>query len=127
MSEMNKWKILVVEDEPDGQVVVSRLLRYFNVGTDAVGTAEDALTALAENRYDAAIIDLALPGMDGLSLIRTIRADPNIASLPCVAITAYHTSAVKQQAIEAGFDVYFSKPLDDTSFIRELTRVVKTP
>jgi len=62
--------------------------------------------------------------MDGLSLVREIRSNSDTSSLPCVAITAYHTSTVKQQTIDAGFDAYFSKPLDDTSFIRELTRLL---
>lgn len=119
------WRVLVVEDEPDGQVVVSRMLRYFKVAADAVGTAEDALRALADSQYSAAIIDLALPGMDGIALVRAIRANPMTATLPCIAMTAYHNSAVRAQAIESGFDAYFSKPLDDTAFFRELSRVVK--
>ncbi len=45
-------------------------------------------------------------------------------SLPCIAITAYHTSQLKKDALEAGFNAYFPKPLDDTNFIRELERVV---
>jgi CheY-like chemotaxis protein len=124
MSNAKDWNILVVEDEPDGQIVVARLLRYFNVSTDAVGTAEDAISALSEKNYTAAVIDLALPGMDGLQLIQNIRQNPDTSNLPCIAITAYHTSSVRQQAIDAGFDTYFSKPLDDTSFFREVSRVI---
>jgi CheY-like chemotaxis protein len=125
MANMSDWKFLVVEDEPDGQMVVAGMLSYFNVKIDAVGTAELALAALENNQYTAAIIDLALPGMDGLSLIKNIRHNASISNLPCIAITAYHTSAVKQEAIDAGFDVYFSKPLDDTVFIREISRVIQ--
>ena len=121
---MSEWTALVVEDEPDGQLVVAGILELFNVATDAVGTAEDALRALAEHQYQVAIIDLALPGMDGLELVRTIRQNPATANLPCVAITAYHTSSVKQQAIDSGFNAYFAKPIDDTIFVRELNRIV---
>jgi CheY-like chemotaxis protein len=125
MSPMNEWKILVVEDEPDGQMVVGGILNYFNVSVDAVGNAEDALTALNTNHYTGAVIDLALPGMDGMSLLKEIRNSATISGMPCVAITAFHTSAVKQQAIDAGFDAYFPKPIDDTTFIRELSRVIE--
>ena len=124
MSDMASWKILVVEDEPDGQTVVAGILNYFNVSIDAVATAEEALDALQNNAYTAAVIDLALPGMDGITLIRAIREDSAISNMPCVAITAYHTSAVKQEAIDNGFDAYFPKPLDDTSFVRELNRII---
>lgn len=125
MANMSDWNVLVVEDEPDGQMVVAGMLSYFNVNIDAVATAELALEALKQKQYAAAVIDLALPGMDGLSLIKAIRRTASTANLPCIAITAYHTSAVKQEAIDAGFDVYFSKPLDDTVFIRELSRVIE--
>jgi len=121
---MPKWTALVVEDEPDGQLVVAGILEYFNVASDAVGTAEDALQALAKHPYEVVIIDLALPGMDGLDLVRTIRQNPATANLPCVAITAYHTSSVKQQAIDSGFNAYFAKPLDDTLFAQEINRMV---
>jgi CheY-like chemotaxis protein len=127
MAAMNEWRILVVEDEPDGQMVVSGILNYFNVAVDAVADAEQALNALKSTKYTGAVIDLALPGMDGVSLMKNIRNNPNpqMQKLPCVAITAFHTSAVKQQAIDAGFDAYFPKPIDDTTFIRELSRVIE--
>lgn len=118
------WRVLVVEDEPDGQLVVSGILNYFSVAVDAVGSAEEAINALAEIPYTACVIDLHLPGMDGLTLIQQIRRNAETSNLPCVAITAYHTSTVRAQAIDAGFDAYFAKPFDDTSFIRELERLV---
>lgn len=120
------WRVLVVEDEPDGQMVVAGLLDIFHIGVDAVGTAEQALAALERSPYTCAIIDLALPGMDGEQLMKRIRRNPTLAGMPCVAITAYHTSSVKQHMIDAGFDAYFAKPLDDTSFVREITRVINT-
>lgn len=124
MTPLNKWHILVVEDEPDGQDVVAQILELYKISTEAVGTAEAALAWLEKTDYTAAIIDLNLPGMDGIELVRKIRADNILNDLPCIAITAYHTSAVKQQSLASGFDAYFAKPLDDTAFVRELERVV---
>ncbi len=119
------WNILVVEDEPDGQLVVSGILGYFNINVATVGTAEEAFAMLQEYPVTAAVIDLNLPGMDGIMLTRQIRGTPELQNLPCVAITAYHTSSVKAQAIAAGFDAYFPKPLDDTAFVRELERLLE--
>jgi CheY-like chemotaxis protein len=124
MTNLGKWHVLVVEDEPDGQDVVAQILELYKISTDAVETAEDALAQLEQTKYTAAIIDLNLPAMDGVELVRQIRAHAVLNSLPCIAITAYHTSAVKQQALASGFDAYFAKPLDDTAFVRELERVV---
>jgi CheY-like chemotaxis protein len=119
------WRILVVEDEPDGQEVVCDILDYFNIPSEAVATAEDALKKLAHGHYDGVVIDLALPGMDGFGLLREIRGDPDIAHLPCIAFTAYHTSLVRQEALLAGFDSYFPKPLDDHAFVKELRRLIE--
>ena len=122
---LRDWYVLIVEDEPDGQDVVAQILDIYNIATDIAGTAEEALDHLEHAEYTAVIIDLNLPGMDGIELIREIRAHSELSDLPCIAITAYHTSAVKQQALASGFDAYFAKPLDDTAFVRQLERVVE--
>jgi CheY-like chemotaxis protein len=117
-------RLLVVEDDQDGQEVVGRLLRFHRLDYDVVGSAEDALTLMAQKSYTGAIIDLALPQMDGWSLLETIRTNPNTAHMKCVAVTAYHSAEVAVKAIEHGFKAYFAKPLEATSFVREVQRVV---
>ncbi len=120
----NDWHILIVEDEPDGQEVIAGLLSQFDIATDAVATAEEALDRLAQRGYTAAVIDLALPHMDGLALLKTIRNNPTTATLPCIVCTAYHSSLVKRQAIEAGCNAYLTKPLDDHYFVKEIGRAI---
>ena len=112
--------ILVVEDEPDGQEVVSRMLNYVGITSDTVGNAEDALQNLTQEAYNGIVIDLMLPQMDGVQLMREIRQNTALVDLPCIAITAFHTSAVKQEALAAGFNAYLAKPLDDTAFLRAI-------
>ncbi len=121
---MKDWIVLIVEDEWDGQQVVSRMLKYMGVSSDVASTAEEALVKLTEKVYTGAIIDLMLPGIDGLELLARIRSKPEMAAMPCVIITAYHTSQVKQQALEAGANGYFPKPLDDRVFMREFERLI---
>jgi CheY-like chemotaxis protein len=120
---MPNWRILTIEDDPDGQEVVGVILRYHNITTDIVSSGEEALSMLNSTRYDGVIIDLHLPGIDGWSLLNVIRNQPATANLPCVAITAYHTDDLAIKAIEAGFKAYFPKPLEATGFVRELERV----
>lgn len=122
---MRNWRVLIVEDDHDGQVVAQEMLRYFNIATDTAFTAAEALNLLSANHYNAAVIDIGLPEMDGLELVRHIRDQAAIKTLPCIAITAYHTSELKKQALEAGFDAYFPKPLDDTSFVRQLEYILE--
>ncbi len=120
----NNLHILVVEDEPDGAEVVSRILRFHNIDHEVASNAEDALMMLHDELPSAMIIDLALPGMDGWKLLRTLRDNDRTAHIAAIAVTAYHSSLVAQKAVQVGFDAYFSKPLDTTSFVRELERVV---
>jgi len=115
---------LIVEDEPDGQELVSRMLQIVNVSVEVAGDGEQAWEMLANNSYTAAIIDLALPGMDGIELLGHIRADAQLGNLPCIAITAFHTPELKQQALAGGFDAYFAKPLNRTLFIEALFNLV---
>jgi CheY-like chemotaxis protein len=124
MSNLSNWRVLVVEDEPDGQEVSVEMLTSFGIATDVVGTAEEALDLLEQQEYTAAIIDLALPFMDGLTLLKTIRKNPVICNLPCVAYTAYHSSLVKKQALEMGCNVYLTKPVDYQRVVNELSRIV---
>lgn len=121
---MTDKRILVVEDDPDGQEVVGRLLKFHRLNYMATTSGEDALESLKSNEFNVGIFDLALPGMDGFTLLQTIRSTPGISKMPCVAITAYHSSDVAVKAIEAGFAAYFPKPLDSTSFVREIARII---
>lgn len=120
---MSNWHVLVVEDDPDGQEVVSRILRHHSMTVDVAPTGEDAFEFLANNNYDLAIIDLALPAIDGWKVLESIKSSPELSAIPCVAVTAFHSSDVAVKAIQAGFAAYFPKPLEATSFVKELERV----
>ena len=118
---MNTW--LVVEDDLYGSELVASMLKYHQISADMAQTAEEALQFLAGGQYNLAIIDLNLPGIDGWSLLQSIQTNDQTASLPCVAITAYHDARVAHEALEAGFAAYFSKPLP-TSFVQDVGRFV---
>ena len=120
---MSDWHVLVVEDDPDGQEVVTRILRHHRITTDVAGTAEEALKKLVSTHYDLAVIDLALPTMNGWALLETVKTSSTLSNMPCVAVTAFHSAEVAVEAIQAGFVAYFPKPLEATSFVRELQRL----
>lgn len=118
--------ILVVEDDPDGRDMVQMMLQSAGVNTVTVSSGEEALAELraAPGHYHLAIVDLALPEMDGIELLNHIRADAALAHLPLVAVTAYHTPELKVRVMDAGFDSYFAKPLDTTQLVRALERLL---
>jgi two-component system CheB/CheR fusion protein len=119
---MSNWRILVVEDDPNGEEVAAMILQYHDIGVDVVHTAEEGLHLLEGNHYTAAIIDLSLPGIDGWTMLREIQSDPRTAYLPCFATTAFHAANVAQQAMKAGFRAYFPKPLQPETFVEDLQR-----
>lgn len=122
--EMHNWQALVIEDEADSAEVVARILKFHRINYDVAGSAEDALAQIQQKIPTLLIVDLALPGMDGWEFLRTVRDNPATANIPAVAVTAYHSTNVAQKAIEAGFDAYFPKPIEATSFVRELERLL---
>lgn len=119
-------RILAVEDDPDGQVVVAHILNYLGIPVDVAGDAEQAAEFLFRSgkNYRAAILDLALPGKDGWKLLAEIQANPATRTLPCIAITAYHTPRLRAEALRAGFKAYFAKPIDAVLFIQQLETVL---
>ena len=122
----NNWHILVVEDDADGQVVMSTLLEHLSISTDIASNAAEAEQLLFRSGkvYDGAILDLALPDKDGWQVLSEILANSRTAELPCIAVTAYHTSKLREEAIMAGFKAYFPKPIDGAIFLRELENIL---
>lgn len=121
MSQKN-WHILVVEDDPDGQEVVATILEHLNLSIDVANNVAEAEELLFNSgrTYQAAILDLALPDKNGWELLTEILENPKTANIPCIAVTAYHTSKLREDAIRAGFTAYFAKPIDATAFARRL-------
>jgi CheY-like chemotaxis protein len=119
------WNVLVVEDEMDSMELVQGLLEYHGIRCIPTPTAEEALTVLETEMPTLILVDLNLPGLDGWGLLRHIQQNAQLDRVPRVAVTAYHTTEVANQAIEAGFDAYFPKPLEATSFVRELIGIVE--
>jgi CheY-like chemotaxis protein len=122
---MTKKQILVVEDDPDGQEMISTMLQHLQFDVDAADNAEDATHLLAKkSSYSAIIIDLALPGKDGWELLADILGNPTTSEIPCIAVTAHHTSKLREDTIRAGFVAYFPKPIDATALGRQLASLI---
>ncbi len=104
-------RILVVEDNPANMKLATLLLR--NVGHSVLSAvdAETGLTIARDERPDLILMDVQLPGMDGLTATALLKEDPVTASIPVIAVTAMAMTADRQKTKDAGCDGYISKPL----------------
>ena len=111
-------RILVVADDPKISEFVARGLREAGFAVDTAGTGEDALPLLKSEPYDAAIMDIMLPGIDGLTLIEQIRSDS--ISIPILVLSARRSVDDRVEGFVRGGDDYLTKPF---SFSELLVRV----
>jgi CheY-like chemotaxis protein len=104
--------ILVVEDNPINQILTSSVLERDGYRVQVVGSAEDALAYLAGEAPDLILMDVQLPGQDGLSLSHALSAAAETGNIPIVALTALAMMGDKERALAAGCVGYISKPID---------------
>ena len=104
-------RVLVVEDEPDvGGLIKHTLERGNEVDVDLAATAEAALKAVADRLPDVVILDLSLPGFDGLEVCRILRASPRSARVPIIIVTARASETDRIRGLDLGADDYVTKP-----------------
>ena len=103
--------ILIVEDNDRNLKLVRDVLQVKGYETCEAGTAEDGLRIARERRPDLVLMDIQLPGMDGIEALRALRAEPATAALPVVAITASVMQQDRSEIMRAGFDGFIEKPI----------------
>jgi len=111
-------RILVVDDNPTNLKLVTYLVKAAGYDADTAGDAEQALAAIAAAKPALILMDLQLPGIDGLELTRRLKNDPVTADIKIVAVTAYAMKGDQEKALAAGCDGYVTKPIDTRSFPR---------
>ena len=109
-------KILVVDDNPINLKLVSDVLEFEGHNILKAVDAEAAQIVLAETLPDLILMDIALPGMDGLTLTRKLKADERTRHVRIVALTAFAMKGDDQKALGAGCDGYITKPIDTRKF-----------
>ncbi len=122
---VHNWQVLVVEDEFDSLQVVSRILQHHGAHVHVAHNGHECLAMLPDLMPTIVIMDLALPEMDGWETLAKIRANPSVAHIPVVAITAYDSVNVAEDALHAGFNGYFAKPLETNVFVQRLAAILE--
>jgi CheY-like chemotaxis protein len=112
--------ILVVEDNPANQLLTTSVLMRDGFETEVADCAEDALVSIKARRPDLILMDVQLPGMDGLTFASSLRSVPEAAGVPVVALTSHAMRGDRERAIAAGCVGYLSKPIDTRTLSDEL-------
>ena len=117
--------VLVVDDDEDTREVVSAYLEAHHATVQTVASAADALVLLQREHFDVLLADVAMPGEDGYSLIRKLRAQPALqaSTIPAAALTAFARDEDRVAALEAGFQMHLAKPVDVGSLIAAVARL----
>ena len=108
--------ILLVEDHERNRKLVRTVLEYRGYTVVECDDGEPALRLAKEHRPALVLMDIQLPTMDGITALRRLRADPQTALIPVIAVTASVTTSERDRVVSAGFNGYISKPIDVTSF-----------
>jgi CheY-like chemotaxis protein len=117
-------KILIAEDNATNRELFRELLeaRGYTVVEACDGT--EALQMMEQALPDILLLDIGMPVLDGFAVVRAIRENPRLATLPVLAVTAYAMQGDRERILNSGFDGYVSKPINATSLTQELERLL---
>jgi len=120
-------RILVVDDEPDTLEVLRHGLERFGAAVVAADSVDSAIAALGSFPADVIVTDVAMPNRDGFALLRSLHAEPEAPSarIPLIALTAYASSEDRQHALDAGFKLHVSKPVEPRRLAQLIAQVVR--
>ena len=116
--------VAIVDDEEGIRKALSRLLRASGLEAESYANGQEFLDAAAEHRPDCVVLDLHMPGMSGLQVLRKIKATGQRLSI--VVITAHDEPETREQCIDAGACAYLRKPLEDRLLLNAISAAMRT-
>jgi len=122
---MSRRKILVIDDEPDIVELVSYNLKKEGFDVASAADGEEALSMIRRGNFDFLILDLMLPGIQGMELCRILRNDPKTAHIPIIMLTAKGEEVDRILGLETGADDYMTKPFSPRELIARVKAVLR--
>jgi CheY-like chemotaxis protein len=113
--------ILIVDDNPIDLKLASEILEAYGFAVDGAADAEEAQRILLDRVPDLIVTDIALPGIDGLTFTRRLKADERLRHVPVVALTAFALQGDEERAAAAGCRGYIVKPIDIREFAGQIS------
>jgi len=119
--------ILIVEDNDKNLKLVRDVLQVKGYETIEAGNAEDGIALARERKPDLILMDIQLPGMNGIEAIGVLRADPSTADIPVAAVTASVMQHDRNKITVAGFNAYVGKPINLNEFLATVRKLLEVP
>jgi CheY-like chemotaxis protein len=116
---------IVVDDEPDNLGVIKLVLDFHRVETYLASSAQACLTMLEEKKPDFLLVDVQMPVMSGIDLLKVLRADPRWTELPVIAVTARAMAGERERILAEGFDGYIPKPINAMTLIDDIIKILR--
>ncbi|MFC2041101.1 response regulator [Chloroflexota bacterium] len=113
--------ILIVEDDTKNMTLFRDLLQVSGYSTILASGGKEGIELAKAKKPDLILMDIQMPGMDGLEATRILKADATTSGIPVIALTAYAMKGDKERMLEAGCDGYLAKPINTDEFLKEVT------
>ena len=124
---MGAKRILLIEDNAVNRRLAQFLLKSQGYEVWEVTSAPEAFAALKDRRPDLILMDIQLPGMDGLTATKQLKEDPATRDIPVLAVTSYAMKGDEAKAFEAGCSGYVTKPIDKKLFLETVAKALTDP
>jgi len=120
-------RLLVVEDEANIVEALSYVLQRAGFRVDTVSDGDEALHRLKRETFAAVVLDIMIPGMNGFEILRAVRADPRLAELPIIVLTARGQAKDREMAEEIGASAFITKPFSNAELVERLRAITDAP
>ena len=118
--------ILIIEDNEQNLKLVRDILKFKGYRTIEARNAAEGITLTGTHLPDLILMDIQLPDLDGLTLLKRLRGKPGTAAIPVVALTAFAMKDDRQRFLDAGFDGYIEKPINVRAFAEQIQHFCRT-
>lgn len=124
---VSEAKILLAEDNPINQQVASEILESAGISVVIANNGQEALDILGNDTFDAVLLDIQMPIMDGFQTIKAIRANEQLKDIPVIAMTAHALIGDREKSLHSGMDDHITKPIDPDLLIKTLSQWIPQP
>ncbi len=119
-------RVLIIDDEPSIVISLEFLLKRAGLEVQVARDGEEGLAKVRELRPDAVVLDVMMPKLDGFEVLKAVRADPEIADIPVLMLTAKAREAEQQRGLTLGANAYMAKPFSTHELVDQVMALIGT-